>query len=151
MLPVKRSMVRRDDCADELCDAYAFAERIANALAACVQLDAELSELHQARPSGEKLHLNSPEVVCRGELSQAKPSLKVALKLPAWQGGEDLWSIKQRVDPALFGMLDYKKSPGEATADWWRAGAEEAEKRRLTQARAEQQAEIEKNAFYGRR
>ncbi len=57
---------KRDALAAELREAYpAFATRIADLFARIAANDAELSRLHQARPSGCALHLLGAELVAR--------------------------------------------------------------------------------------
>jgi hypothetical protein len=112
--------IERDETADELAKSYPGAQRFAAAVARCVALDAKLSELHQKRPAGEKLHLDSAELVARNlsAFSRDIPSFKDALVIPAWQGGDNLWPIKTRLDPALFGIQDGRRFDGDCSADW---------------------------------
>lgn len=144
--------IERDDAVDMLVESYvAPAERIVAALQKCVEVNAKLQALHEARPSGESLHLDRPEVVCRGELNRNKPSLLEALQLPAWDGGGNLWPPKQPSKASvLIGPEAYDYGE-RTTGNWWREQAAAAEAQRIRDEQQLKQAAIERDEFYGRR
>ena len=144
--------IKRDEVAGELREAYPAAEHIATVLAKSVALDAELSALHQSRPAGEPLHLDGAELVARDmtEFTRDKPSLVKTLVLPAWNGGGNLWPIKQHIDPALYGIHDGRRFADDCGPNWWKPGAAAAQDRARQEQEEIAKTEIEKDRFYGR-
>jgi hypothetical protein len=75
---------RRDDLALAIDDDFDFyVDKLAELLARIATNDAELSRLHQSRPSGVSLHLDSAELLARElrEFSVHTPSLLKLVKL----------------------------------------------------------------------
>jgi hypothetical protein len=141
----------RDAIAAELKEAWA-AHRMAMALAACEACKVKISELHQRRPAGEKLHLDEPELIARDltEFSRAKPSLADMELFDL--NGQRLWPPRQSIacallPPAAYGFND----PYSGTNEWWRKNQAVQEERKKQEEMQLAKDATEREIFWGRR
>jgi hypothetical protein len=118
---------KRDALAAELCELYpAPTTKIADLFSRMQAFDAELSRLHQARPSGVFMHLLGPELIARSleGFTIYKPSLIDEVKLPAFEPGQpQAWPPPRKIDPAVFAPVPYNP---RYSANWGVAREEQA-------------------------
>jgi hypothetical protein len=116
----------RDDLALEFDEAYpALVNELVDLLTRMAMLDDKLSRLHQARPSGVQLHLDSPELLARGldGFSHDRPSLLTLLKLHD-RTGKQVWPPVQKRDMSLFDPQRY--ADPRASKDWYKYAEQDA-------------------------
>lgn len=106
-------------CATELVDCFA---RMAD-------LAAELSRLHQARPSGVSLHLLGAELTARAltGFTRDQPSIVTQVVLPDFEhSSRNVWSPKPEINTTVFAPL-----PPDIryTRRWFEAAAEQNQQR----------------------
>jgi hypothetical protein len=138
----------RDDLALEFDEDYpALINQLVDLGTRMVTLDGKLSRLHQARPSGVLLHLDSPELMARGldAFSRAAPSLLTQLKLHD-RHGKQVWPPVVPRDMSMFDPERY--ADPRAGPDWWKfkeqdAAHAKAESERVQEYYARQQKERE--------
>jgi hypothetical protein len=137
----------RDQLAEEFAEAYAAAPQIADVLTRISELNGEIQRLHQDRPNNVTLYLHSAEAVARGGLDfDGTASVSQRLSLPNFEHPEQLlWPRPQPIDTALFQPNGFDR---RYTADWWKDGAEAAERQRQEDAQALAKAEQQKKDFY---
>ncbi len=123
----------RDALADELREVYpAVIAQLADLMARLDRFDTKLSDLHQRRPVGEKLHLRGPELVARDlqDFSRSVPPLRQNLQLPDFQHSDRLrYPPPQHLDVSSIAPVPYDP---RYSADW-----AEVEEERLAAIRAE--------------
>jgi hypothetical protein len=110
----------RDDLALDFDEDYpALINQLVDLCTRMVTLDGKLSRLHQARPSGVPLHLDSPELMARGldAFSRAAPSVLTQLKLYD-RHGKQVWPPVVPRDMSMFEPRRY--ADPRASADWWK-------------------------------
>jgi hypothetical protein len=134
--------VKRDALAAELASTYpTVVAQLVDLFTRIEANDAEISDLHLARPSGAGLHLLGGELVARNldAFTRAEPSIAQQLQLPDWADAAKMaW-------PPLLTALGVLMAQGMAPAahpggDWWRV-KEEAPCQRA----AEQEAKAHEN------
>jgi hypothetical protein len=135
--------VERDQLAAE------FRELLVDLFGRITANDAELSDLHQARPAGVALHLAGAELRARGleSFSRSDPSIVGELKLPDWERSDQTaWPKRVSFDPALIAPV-VVGDPRQYTADWWQVQEQEAHALQQRQQReaAEQKAAARTN------
>jgi hypothetical protein len=112
---------RRDALAHELAELYPQAvSNLMNLFIRISACDNEIDRLHQARPSGVSLHLDSVELAARGldRFTRDKPALMNTLTLFDLNSGKQLWPQVIPRDMSLFAPVvpaNPVRSP-----DWWR-------------------------------
>jgi hypothetical protein len=110
----------RDDLAVEIHKDYdAAVSALVDLFVRMVALEGKLSRLHQSRPSGVRLHLDSPELMARGleAFSRDKPSLLQLVQLYD-RNGKQVWPPVVPRDMSLFDPQRY--ADPRASADWWK-------------------------------
>jgi hypothetical protein len=142
--------VKRDALAAELGEVYPkVVNQLVDLLTRIRANDAELSRLHQARPSGAGLHLAGAELVARGleGFSRDEPSITKELQLPDWT-----YSAKMSWPPPQTPLAALVAPPASGdsrrhSGDWWKVKEEEARVQRERQEReaAEQEAKAREN------
>jgi hypothetical protein len=112
---------RRDALAAELAEHYPAAVRnLMNLFIRIAACDNEIDRLHQARPSGVSLHLDSVELTARGleRFTRDRPSLMNTLTLFDLISGKQLWPQIIPRDMSVFAPqvpIIPSRSP-----DWWK-------------------------------
>jgi hypothetical protein len=112
---------RRDALAAELAELYPAAVRnLMNLFIRISACDNEIDRLHQARPSGVSLHLDSVELTARGldRFTRDRPALMNTLTLFDLNSGKQLWPQIIPRDMSVFAPtipVIPSRSP-----DWWK-------------------------------
>jgi hypothetical protein len=125
----------RDALADEFAALYPrCVSQLTDLFARVVAFDQKASKLHQARPAGVALHIDSPELTARKleRVTRDVPSLLTAVTLYDFHNGKQIWPPVQKRDMSLFApvvIADAAHSP-----DWWRPEVQAA---RNAEAKAE--------------
>jgi hypothetical protein len=137
--------VKRDELAEELRTIYPeFETRITDLFMRIAANDAELSRLHQARPTGVALHLLGAELVARDleRFKATEPSIAQELKLPTFAPGQRLaWPPPKPSMAALYATSMVPHRDARYSADWAAAQKEDNVRRAATEARwAEEEA-----------
>ena len=137
--------VKRDELAEELRTIYPeFETRITDLFMRIAANDAELSRLHQARPTGVALHLFGAEFVARDleRFKATEPSIAQELKLPTFAPGQRLaWPPPKPSMAALYATSMVPQRDARYSADWAAAQKEDNVRRAATEARwAEEEA-----------
>jgi predicted transcriptional regulator len=137
--------VKRDGLAEEMRTIYPeFETKIADLFTRVTANDAELSRLHQARPSGVAPDLLGAELVARDleRFKATEPSIAQELKLPTFAPGQRLaWPPSQPPIAALYAMSMVPTHDPRYTADWAAAQKEDNVRRAANEARwAEEEA-----------
>ena len=129
---------KRDGLATELQDVYPpLVAKIADLFSRITANDAELAQLHQARPSGESPHLDGAELTARGleRFTRENPSIASELRLPSFEHSDPtVWPPSRTFDPNLFAPV-VSGDPRLSTGDWWKVQPEEAHALREQKAR----------------
>jgi hypothetical protein len=132
--------IRRDVLAAELREVYpATICALVNLFARIGEFDAELSALHQRRPSGTK----GLELEARGleEYSRDQPSVARELKLPGWSASNKLVWPPRSTPVAVLVAESMVLRDAHYSADW-----HEAQKADIAKRVAEENAQFEAEA-----
>jgi hypothetical protein len=127
----------RDALAAELQEVYRpWVAKAVDLFSRITANDAELAQLHQARPSGVSLHLDNAELTARGleQFTRDEPSIITELKLPDWADSARMaWPLPRIFDQSMFEPVPYdpRYSP-----NW---GLVQEEERRQSREREERE------------
>jgi hypothetical protein len=139
-----------DASASELGEVYPkVVSQLVDLLGRIAANDAELSSLHQARPSGAGLHLAGVELVARNlnGFTRDDPPIARDLKLPDWANTAKMaWPVPS-VPLALLVAPAVSGDSHRYSGDWWQVKEDEARALRERQEReaAEQEAKAREN------
>jgi hypothetical protein len=127
----------RDALADELTDTYpAVVGKLTDLFTRITAFDAKLSQLHQSRPSGIRLHLDDVELTARNIAAFGRdlPSIIKATVLHDFDTGKQKWPPVVPRDMIIFAPVPYdpRYSP-----DWWKVREQHAEALRQERQRVD--------------
>src|SRR5208283_1743818 len=109
-----------------------FETKITDLFTRIVANDADLSRLHQARPSGVALHLLGAELVARDleRFRALEPSIAQELKLPTFAPGQRLaWPPPKPSMAVMVAMSMVPTHDPRYSADWAAAQKEDTARR----------------------
>jgi hypothetical protein len=130
--------VRRDAASARFARVEALINEIVATFAEAMQADQLVNEANGDSPVGEKSRLLRTEEHARGlddGFPSHKPSLMKETVLYDFNGNQ-VWPIRARIDPAVYGIADYRRYPGDASSEWWK---------KSQQVEAQQTAELAKD------
>jgi hypothetical protein len=127
---------KRDSLAAEFRDTYQkFEAKIVDLLVRMAVNNAEISNLHGARSSGEKLHLLEAELVARGleRFTRDVPPITKELKLPAFAPGRPpAWPPRLRLHATWVAPMPHDP---RFSSRWWEAGERQRHEQEVNQRR----------------
>jgi hypothetical protein len=112
--------------------------------------DQQVHEVNSSAPGNvadrlltTELHSRNLEFFTRDKVSLIKETRLLAFD------GQQIWPIKQPIDPAFFGV-DGRRFAEDCGPDWWRAGAAVAELKQQQEQQQQEQALRDRDTFFGR-
>jgi hypothetical protein len=127
---------KRDALAAEFREVYNELEaKVVDLLVRMAANNAEISNLHGARPSGVKLHLLEAELVARGleRFTRDVPSIAKELKLPAFEPGRPpAWPPQLQLHATWFAPMPHDP---RFSSRWWEAGERQRREQEVNQRR----------------
>ena len=128
--------LKRDALAAEFREVYNELEaKVVDLLVRMAANNAEISNLHGARPSGVKLHLLEAELVARGleRFTTDVPSITKELKLPAFEPGRPpAWPRRAQSHASWFAPMPHDP---RFSSCWWEAGERQRREQEANQRR----------------
>ena len=116
--------VKRDAASERFSRLEALISEILATFVEAMQADALVNEANSDAPAGEKRRLLRTEEHCRGledGFTRSNPSIMKETVLVGFDG-QQVWPIKERIDPAVYGIVDGRRFAGDASGDWWLRG-----------------------------
>ena len=141
--------VKRDALAAELGQVYPkVVSQLVDLFGRLATNDAEISRLHQARPSGAGLHLHGAELVARNldGFTRDDPPITKGLQLPHWaDAAKTAWPPPQI--PLGVLMAQGMAPAAHPGGDWWqlKEAAARVQRERQEREAAEQEAKAREN------